>query len=90
MTDKWEGRQLLDNIFKRQDGRCAYCGEIIELKTGWNIHHIVQRIHGGKDTDDNLVLLHPNCHVSVHLNKFSFSKTPPRPSNGNQSGVLSV
>lgn len=83
MLDKLEGRKLLETIFKRQNGRCAYCGELIELKTGYHFHHIVQRIHGGKETDDNLVLLHPNCHTSVHVNKFSFSrhseKTQPHP-----------
>ena len=87
---KLEGRRLLQTIFKRQDGRCAYCAELIELKTGWHFHHIVQRIHGGKETDDNLVVLHPNCHTSVHLNKFSFSMVLPRPPNSNQSDVLSV
>jgi RNA-directed DNA polymerase len=74
MADKWQGRQLSNFIYQRQRGRCAYCDELIELKTGWHIHHIVQRIHGGKDTADNLVILHPNCHKSVHLNKFSFTQ----------------
>lgn len=73
LLEKLEGRHLLETIFKRQQGRCAYCGELIELKTGWNFHHIVQRLHGGKETEDNLVVLHPNCHISVHLKKFSFS-----------------
>jgi RNA-directed DNA polymerase len=90
LAEKWEGRYLLDSIYKRQKGRCAYCGELIELKTGWHFHHIVHRIHGGKDTADNLVILHPNCHTSVHLNKFSLHKTPPRPPNGNRSDVQSV
>ena len=79
LADKWEGRHVLDRIYKRQNGRCAYCGELIELKTGWNIHHIMQRIFGGKDTEGNLILLHPNCHVSVHLNKFSFAKKTAAP-----------
>jgi RNA-directed DNA polymerase len=74
LAEKWEGRQLLDSIYKRQRGRCAYCGGLIQLNTGWHFHHIVHRIHGGKDTADNLVILHPNCHKSVHLNKFSFAQ----------------
>jgi RNA-directed DNA polymerase len=74
MTAKWHGRQLLRYIFKRQNGRCPYCNELIDLKTGWHVHHIIQRIHGGKDTADNLVMLHPNCHTSVHLNGFSFTQ----------------
>jgi RNA-directed DNA polymerase len=79
LADKWEGRHLLDRIYKRQNGRCAYCGELIELRTGWHIHHIIQRIFGGKDTEGNLIMLHPNCHVSVHLNKFSFAKNTAAP-----------
>lgn len=74
MADKWAGRQLTNFIYKRQKGCCAYCGERIDLKTGWHLHHIVQRIHGGKDRADNLVMLHPNCHKSVHVNKFSFTR----------------
>ena len=53
-------------------------------------HHIVQRILGGKETLDNLVLLHPNCHTSVHLNKTLIPLTQPRPPNGKRSGVPSV
>ena len=71
---KWAGRQMSNAIYQRQKGRCAYCEEMINLKSGWHLHHIVQRIHGGKDTADNLVMLHPNCHTSVHQNKFSFTR----------------
>lgn len=74
MADKWAGRQMSNAIYQRQKGRCAYCEEMINLKSGWHLHHIVQRIHGGKDTADNLVMLHPNCHTSVHQNKFSFTR----------------
>ena len=74
MADKWEGQQMTNAIYKRQNGRCAYCGEMINLQSGWHIHHIVQRIHGGKDIFENLIILHPNCHKSVHLNKFSFTR----------------
>lgn len=74
MADKWAARQLTNFIYKRQKGCCAYCAEKIDLKTGWHLHHIVQRIHGGKDRADNLVMLHPNCHKSVHVNKFSFTQ----------------
>jgi RNA-directed DNA polymerase len=87
MSEKWEGRRLLDFIFKRQHGKCAYCGEPIDLNTGWHVHHIQQRILGGKNTEANLVILHPNCHTSVHVNRFSFAPTQPRPPNGKRSNV---
>jgi Group II intron, maturase-specific domain/Reverse transcriptase (RNA-dependent DNA polymerase)/HNH endonuclease len=53
LSEKWEGRRLLDFIFKRQRGKCAYCGEPIDLNTGWHVHHIQQRMLGGKSTEDN-------------------------------------
>lgn len=87
LSEKWEGRRLLDFIFKRQRGKCAYCGEPIDLNTGWHVHHIQQRMLGGKSTEDNLVILHPNCHTSVHANAFSFPPTQPRPPNGKRSNV---
>ncbi len=70
MMAKWHGRQQLRYIFNRQQLRCPYCNGLIDLKSGWHFHHITQRIHGGKDTVDNLVMLHP----SVPLNGFSFTK----------------
>ena len=90
MSEKMEGRNLMAAIYKRQNGGCAYCGQPIDPQTGWHIHHIVQRILGGKETLDNLVLLHPNCHKSVHLNKSVLLFKLPRPPNGKRSGVPSV
>jgi RNA-directed DNA polymerase len=90
MAAKFVGRQLLDYLYSRQKGCCAYCGASINLISGWHNHHIVPRHLGGKNTDDNLVLLHPTCHQSVHLTGFQFSFPPPRSSYGNRGSVLSV
>jgi RNA-directed DNA polymerase len=90
MAEKFTGRQLLEYLYSRQKGCCALCGELIQPESGWHAHHIVPRHLGGKNTDDNLVLLHPTCHESVHLTDFEFSLPQPRPPNGNRSGVLSV
>ncbi|MGZ3356579.1 MAG: HNH endonuclease, partial [Isosphaeraceae bacterium] len=38
----------------------------ITTATGWHNHHIVWRTHGGKDTIENRVLVHPNCHQQIH------------------------
>ena len=90
MAQKFARRQLLNYLYSRQNGRCAYCGESINPQTGWDTHHIQQRHLGGKNSDDNLVLLHPNCHKSVHQSQFAFSKPPPRSPNGNRGSVQSV
>ncbi|WP_295509365.1 HNH endonuclease [uncultured Pseudoalteromonas sp.] len=45
------------------------CRHKITKETGWNNHHIVERVKGGSDEPDNLVLLHPNCHRQLHSSK---------------------
>jgi RNA-directed DNA polymerase len=90
MAEKFEGRQLLDYLYSRQKGCCAFCEQVINPESGWHSHHIVPRHLGGKNTDDNLVLLHPICHESVHLTGFQFSLPPPRSPYGNRGSVLSV
>ncbi|MCF7514341.1 HNH endonuclease [Pseudoalteromonas sp. L23] len=42
------------------------CRHRITKETGWNIHHIVERVKGGGNELSNLVLLHPNCHRQLH------------------------
>lgn len=56
----------LSSLFVRQKGQCAQCHQPITQETGWNAHHIVPRVEGGKDTLNNLSLLHPNCHRQHH------------------------
>jgi RNA-directed DNA polymerase len=90
MLEKFAGRQLLEYLYSRQNGCCAYCGDKINLETGWNTHHIEQKHLGGKNTDDNLVLLHPNCHIDVHQTDFVFTRPQPRSPYGNRGSVLSV
>ena len=66
MAASLKGRRTLLNLWQRQDGRCPHCGEAITTLTGWHSHHKVWRSHGGSDTADNRVLLHPTCHRQVH------------------------
>jgi len=82
MAAKFTGRQLLEYLYIRQKGCCAFCEQRLTPETGWNTHHIEQRHLGGRNTDDNLVLLHPNCHQSVHQINFSFTKPLPRNPHG--------
>ena len=77
------GLQMLDNLKERkrllrlwfgQEGICPICQQKITKESGWNIHHIQRRTDGGKETMDNLVLLHPNCHNQVHNQGLEVSK----------------
>lgn len=56
----------LISLWRSQDGKCLVCTEKITKESGWNIHHLHQRVYGGTDKLTNLVLLHPNCHRQLH------------------------
>ena len=60
------GQGRVRTLWQRQRGRCPSCDEMITPDTGWHSHHKVWRSHGGSTTLDNLVLLHPTCHLQVH------------------------
>jgi RNA-directed DNA polymerase len=66
MTHNLKGRRQLLYLWKHQEGLCPVCHQKITRLTGWHNHHVVWRTHGGRDTADNRVLLHPTCHRQVH------------------------
>jgi RNA-directed DNA polymerase len=66
MTHTLKGRRQLLYLWKHQHGLCPVCHHKITRLTGWHNHHVIWRTHGGRDTTDNRVLLHPNCHRQVH------------------------
>jgi RNA-directed DNA polymerase len=49
-------------LLKRQKGKCAYCGLTFRPRDLWEVDHIQPKSRGGKDTYDNLQLLHRHCH----------------------------
>jgi RNA-directed DNA polymerase len=67
------GRKKLTAIWRSQKGRCHVCSEPVTKETGWNLHHVVWKSLGGKDTRKNLLMLHPNCHRQLHVNPFPVS-----------------
>src|SRR5262249_13136018 len=77
MSDNLRERKKLLRLWFGQKGICHICDQKITKESGWNIHHIRRRTDGGKDTMDNLMLLHPNCHRQVHSQGLEVSK--PRP-----------
>jgi RNA-directed DNA polymerase len=78
MAGKFVGRNLLAYLYRRQEGKCAHCHQAITAETGWDRHHLHPKHLGGKDSDDNLVLLHPNCHEQVHYAGLQLEKPPKR------------
>lgn len=49
-------------LLKRQKGKCAHCGRNFKDGDLKEIDHKIPRAKGGKDTYDNLQLLHRHCH----------------------------
>lgn len=68
MLNKLAGKKMMRYLYDRQQGCCAVCQQKITVETGYNTHHLHPKHLGGKWTADNLVLLHPVCHVQVHQN----------------------
>jgi RNA-directed DNA polymerase len=88
MADTLKGQCRLQNLWLSQNGVCPVCGEKLVEVNDWEQHHIVQRVHGGLDTLDNLVLLHPTCHKQVH--SLGLTVLKPSPIRGPLSGLSRV
>ena len=88
MADKLKGKRTVLHLWLSQDGTCPMCEQIFTDDTDWECHHIIQRVHGGPDTLDNLALLHPTCHRQVH--SLGLTVLSPRPTWGVGSGLSGV
>lgn len=73
-TETLKNRRRIFKLWQEQHGRCPVCKQIINDSTGWHKHHIIWKVHGGTDSDENLVLLHQNCHKQVHSLKLKVEK----------------
>src|SRR5260370_11266228 len=80
MVHNLKGKRQLLALWKEQKGLVRYLHNRTLKLTGWHNHHLVWRVNGGKDTADNRVLLHPNCHRKVHSPRVQVVK--PRPVRG--------
>lgn len=61
---------MMRYLYNEQKGKCPVCGHRMDAKTGWNIHHLLPKHLGGRWIVENLVILHPFCHIQVHQNEF--------------------
>jgi RNA-directed DNA polymerase len=80
MENNLRGRRSLLSLWKEQGGCCPVCSQTITRLTGWHNHHITWKSLGGADTQENRVLLHPECHRKVHSQRMTVVK--PRPVKG--------
>lgn len=49
-------------LLKRQKGKCTHCGQYFMEESVIEVDHVIPKSKGGKDTPDNLQLLHRHCH----------------------------
>lgn len=77
VKDTLKGEWRRWQLWGQQKGNCLICQQKLHPETDWNIHHIVWLSKGGKDTMDNCVLVHANCHRQVHAAKLTVWKPCP-------------
>lgn len=51
-------------LLKLQKGKCPYCQTSFHWESIMEVDHITPKALGGKDTYNNLQLLHKHCHIS--------------------------
>jgi RNA-directed DNA polymerase len=75
LKDYWENRQAAkakdltfskQKLTKRQKGRCPECGDSLFNDEELQVHHLLARSKGGKDSYSNLALVHFLCHQHIH------------------------
>lgn len=77
MWNSLRGRRAIARLWKDQDERCPVCDERITLDTPWTIHYPVPRTAGGPALNTNRVMLHRNCHRTVHAQRSEVVKPAP-------------
>lgn len=60
--------ESLGKLARLQNHKCPICGESIYNGEELHKHHIVPKSQGGKDTYNNLRLVHYLCHQQIHGN----------------------
>jgi hypothetical protein len=58
---RWE--YLRSSIYVRDKATCWVCNEFVLLKD-YDLGHIVDRVNGGQDSEDNLAVMHKRCNNS--------------------------
>lgn len=75
LKDYWEKRQAAkakdltfskQKLAKKQKGRCLECSESLFNDEELQVHHLLARSQGGKNTYNNHALVHLLCHQHIH------------------------
>lgn len=57
-------KDIVEKLMKLQRGKCACC--FLKLENDFHIDHIIPTAIGGKNTDNNVQLLHSSCNLKKH------------------------
>lgn len=58
----YEYQELRERVLRRDRWHCQFCGSIKNLE----VHHQQSRSHSGPDTEENLITICVDCHLSIH------------------------
>ncbi len=72
-TNYKRDQKIRDKVLKRSNNKCEYCKNKTFQKPDENfyleVHHIEFLSEGGKDEENNMIALCPNCHRKFHFGK---------------------
>ncbi|EFA4536718.1 group II intron reverse transcriptase/maturase [Escherichia coli] len=77
MQGSIKGRTRLIRIWLAQERNCPVCRQMIGESTGWRLYHMERKNDGGRDTNSNLMLLHPDCYQIARTRRFQVVKPAP-------------
>jgi RNA-directed DNA polymerase len=61
-------------LLKEQKGKCVYCGSLFKEDDLMESHHIRFKSQGGKDSYNNLALIHKHCHDQYHAEEIKMKR----------------
>jgi len=70
-------------VLDKTKGLCKVCNETIETQDEFEVHHILPKKQGGKDSIKNLLVLHKSCHHQV-----TYNKNPTLQARFQESGII--
>lgn len=74
MCDNPTTPKKVGTLLMKQKGICTFCKTYLSSVDKMEIDHIIPRIKGGKNTLDNLQLLHAHCHDSKTITDGSLER----------------
>lgn len=80
--EEWERRLAIPDavrraVFERDEYACQLCG--VDGENRLQLHHVTLRSHGGRHTNENLVVVCFRCHDGIHAGRLGITLAEVRP-----------